>query len=159
MKKIICVLLILSTSLSNATIHKKNEFYVDIELDKKHLLIDCSEDKKENWAMLGFHLLDRDIYYFFFSRRPQTIKQCRKDKTEYLKILSKGQAVRLVGVGGNGDEELSDKERKMSQAPFSKAKKIYASFFVSLTSNGKCKGYFSDDCELDKYLPPSLRTK
>jgi len=140
---------ILTISNALAVIHKKTEYFVDIELSNKQFRIDCSGGPKDDNSIVGFHLLDGDTYYLFYYRRVVTVKQCHQLRKEYMDIIKDSDTVRIVG--NHPDEEVQvDSDRKKSPAPFNKAKKIIDSFFIRLQVGNKCKAYFSEHCDLPK---------
>lgn len=152
---LILYFMILTINPCLAKIHNKTAYFIDIELDKKHFLITCSDHPEDNTSYIAFNLLDGDTYYFFVYLRPLTPKMCKEEKEEYLKIVRKGQTVRLVGH--HPDEELiTEKKRKEKYPkgylpPFKYAKKVVTAPFARLQGEkGGCKAYFEDDCDLPK---------
>jgi|GEM_PF-4381565 len=143
------VFLAFMTNSEAAVIHKRNQYFIDVELSKKQFLIDCSGGPKDDNSIIGFHLLDGDTYYLLYYRRAVTVKHCHKLRQEYMDVVKNSETVRIVGH--HPDEELMlDSDRKKSPAPFNKSKKIISATFIRLQANGKCKAYFSDDCDLPK---------
>jgi hypothetical protein len=141
--------ILLMTCEAFARIHKRTEYFLDIELSKKQFLIDCSGGPKDDNSIVGFHLLEGDTYYLFYYRRVRTVKECHELRKEYMDMLKDYDTVRIVG--NHPDESVMiDSERKGSPAPFNKAKKIVSSFFIRLHAGDKCKAYFSEDCDLPK---------
>jgi hypothetical protein len=142
------VVLILVTLPSFAFIHKRTSHFLDIELSKDNSKIECSEHPKNNTSYLSFNLLHQGVYYFFYCRRPFSIKECRIQKEEYLKILEKVSYVRMVGISPV-EEQVKDSTLRNYKMPF-KAEKVISSVFIRLQAGDKCKAYFEDDCELSK---------
>ena len=142
------VFFILVSLSSFAVIHKRTSHFLDIELSKENSKIECSEHPKNNTSFLSFNLLDQGVYYFFYCRRPFSIKECRNQKEEYLKILEKGDSVRVVGISPV-EEQMKDSTLRNYKMPF-KAEKVISSVFIRLQAGGRCKAYFEDDCELPK---------
>ena len=137
------------TCEAQATIHKKTEYFIDIELSKKQLLLDCSGGPKDDNSIVGFNLLDGETYYSFFYRRVRTVKECHELRKEYMDMLKGHETVRIVG--NHPDESvIQDSDRRKIPTPFNKAKKVVASFFIRLQAGDKCKAYFSEHCELPK---------
>lgn len=132
-----------------ALIHKHTQYFVDIELPKNQVLIDCSDHPENNTSYMGFDLVDHDVCYSFYYRRPLTVKMCHQQKKEYMEIIEKGISVRVVGIGPEV-ELIKDSERMKFSAPCNKAKKLIWATFIRLQANNKCKAYFADDCELPK---------
>jgi hypothetical protein len=136
-------------SKTSAIIHKRLDYFIDIELSKKTFTMDCSGGEKDDNSILGFNLLDSDIYYSFFYRRVRTVKECLQIRKEYLSLLKNQKTVRIVG--DHPDESIiSESDRKMIPAPYNKANKKVSAFFIRLQSGNKCRAYFSEDCDLPK---------
>ncbi len=130
-----------------AFIHASTPNFLDIELSKKHFLIDCSGNRKNDNSIVGFHLLDGETYYLFYYRAVRTAKRCHELRDEYMGLIKNQNTVRIVG--NHPDESIMlDSDRGMSPAAFRKAKKMVSSVFVRLQAGNKCKAYFSEDCEL-----------
>lgn len=129
-----------------AIVYAKIENFVDVELNKKYFLIDCSNRGGKN-TLVGFNLLDEDIYYHFYYRGIRSVKRCNELRKEYMSMLKGHDFVRIVG---NGPDEsiILDSDRKKLPFPFSNAKKIISSVFIRLQAGNKCKAYFLEDCEL-----------
>lgn len=132
-----------------ALIHKSTQYFIDVELPKNQLSIDCSDHPENSTSYLGFELLDKDVCYSFYYRRPISVKMCHEQKKEYAKIIERGP-VRVVGIKPE-IEIMKDSERMKFSALCSKAaKKIVWATFIRLQAGNKCKAYFEDDCELPK---------
>lgn len=145
------VLLLLTTLFAApvyALVHKRTTYFLDIELSKENSKIECSEHPKNNTSYLSFNLLDQGAYYFFYCRRPFSIKECRIQKEEYLKIAERAGSIRIVGIMPK-EELMKDSTLRKYKMPF-KAEKVISSVFVRLQAGDKCKAYFEDDCELPK---------
>lgn len=136
-------------SQPSAVIHKKLDYFIDIELSKKTFSMDCSGDRKDDNSILGFNLLDGDIYYSFFYRRVRTVKECHQVRREYLNLIKNQKTVRIVGDHPD-DSIISQSDRKMIPVPYNKATKKVSAFFIRLQAGNKCKAYFSEDCDLPK---------
>lgn len=132
-----------------ALIHKRTQYFIDIELPKNQVLIDCSDHPRNNTSYLSFNFLHKDDYYFFYYRRPLSIRLCHEQKEEYIKMIQEGQFVRVVGIKPEV-ELMKDSERMKYPASFNKAKKSISATFIRLQANNRCKAYFADDCELPK---------
>jgi len=132
-----------------ALIHKRTQYFIDIELPKNQALIDCSDHPENNTSYLGFDLHEQNVCYSFYYRRPMSVKMCHEQKKEYMKIIKKGQLVRIVGIKPE-IELMKDSERMKFSAPCNKAKKLVWATFIRLQANNRCKAYFADDCELPK---------
>lgn len=149
MKIVWSFILIFFFSNSYAMIHKRTEYFLDIEISKKQFLITCSGEPKDKISIVGFHLLDGDTYYLFFYRGIRSTKRCIELKKEYIDMLKNRDNVRIVG--NHPDEKLMlDPDKKTSPVPFKNAKKIISSFFIRLQGGDKCKAYFSEHCDLPK---------
>jgi hypothetical protein len=142
------VFFILVSLPSFAVVHKRTSHFLDIEISKENSKIECSEHHKNNTSYLSFNLLDQGIYYFFYCRRPFSIKECRIQKEEYFKILEKAGSVRVVGISPV-EEHMRDSTLRNYKMPF-KAEKVISSVFIRLQAGSRCKAYFEDDCELPK---------
>lgn len=140
---------LITTSKVQAVIHKRTEYFLDIELSKKDFLMTCSAGPKDDNSIVGFDLLDGDTYYSFYYRRVRTVKECNRLRKEYMDMLEKHNTVRIV-ANHPIEKLILDSERKEYPAPFSKAKKIISGPFIRLQAGDKCKAYFSEDCDLPK---------
>ncbi len=136
-------------SQPSAVIHKRLDYFIDIEFSKKTFSMDCSGGRKDDNSILGFNLLDGDIYYSFFYRRVRTVKECHQVRKEYLNLVKNQKTVRIVGDHPT-EAIISESDKKMIPAPYNKAKKMVAAFFIRLLAGKKCKSYFSEDCQLPK---------
>lgn len=137
------------TGEAQTVIHKRTEYFLDIELSKKQFLIDCSGGPKDDNSIVGFNLLDGDTHYSFYYRRVRTVKECHELRKEYMDMLKDHDTVRIVG--NHPDERVMlDSERKGRPTPFNKAKKIISAPFIRLQAGNKCKAYFSEHCDLPK---------
>ena len=134
---------------AQAVIHKRTEYFLDIEISKKQILIDCAGGLENNNSIVGFHLLDGDTYYFSYYRRVWPMKECHQLQKEYMSIV-KYQANARIVISHPLESSMEDKSRKEWPAPFNKAKKMISGPFIRLQAGGKCKAYFSEDCELPK---------
>jgi hypothetical protein len=143
------IVLIVAISNAQAVIHKKTEYFLDIELNKKQFLLDCSDGLENNNSIIGFHLLDGDTYYFAHYRRVWPMRECHKLRKEYLGLLKNDATVRIV-IDHPLESNMSDKSRKEWPAPFNRAKKMISGPFIRLQAGDKCKAYFSKDCDLPK---------
>jgi hypothetical protein len=148
MRLLTLVCFILVSQSSFADVHKRTLHFLDIEISKVNLKIECSEYPKNNTSFLSFNLLDQGIYYFFYCRKPFSLKECRIQKEEYLKILEKAGSVRVVGISPV-EEQMKDSTLRNYKMPF-KAEKVISSVFIRLQAGDRCKAYFEDDCELPK---------
>ena len=134
---------------AQAVIHKRTEYFLDIELSKKQILIDCASGLENNNSIVGFHLLDGDTYYFSYYRRVWPMKECHQLQKEYMSIV-KYQANARIVISHPRESSMEDKSRKEWPAPFNKAKKMISGPFIRLQAGGKCKAYFSEDCDLPR---------
>lgn len=134
---------------SLAVIHKRTEYFLDIELSKKQFLITCSGGPKDDNSIVGFHLMDGDTYYNFYYRRVRTVKECHELRKEYMDMLKECDTVRIV-ANHPTERLMLDSEKKASPAPFNKSKKIIFGPFIRLQAGAKCKAYFSEHCDLPK---------
>lgn len=134
---------------AQAVIHKRTEYFLDIELSKKQILIDCAGELENNNSIVGFHLLDGDTYYFSYYRRVWPMKECHQLQKEYMSIV-KYQANARIVISHPRESSMEDKSRKEWPAPFNKAKKMISGPFIRLQAGGKCKAYFSEDCDLPR---------
>jgi len=111
-------------------IHKRTEYFLDIEISKKQFLITCSGEPKDKISIVGFHLLDGDTYYLFFYRGIRSTKRCIELKKEYIDMLKNRDNVRIVG--NHPDEKLMlDPDKKTSPVPFKNAKKSFHLFLYA----------------------------
>lgn len=147
--KLMIVLLLFISSPGFAVTHKRTSRFIDIELNKNQLSIDCSGHPINKTSYISFNLLDGDTYYFFYYRRPLNIKMCREQREEYMHIVNEAGTARIVGIMPD-EEVIKDSDRKKYPAGFNKAKKMVAATFIRLQGKDKCKSYFEDDCELPK---------
>jgi hypothetical protein len=149
MKTIWTIFLTVWINNVQAVIHKKTEYFLDIELNKKQFLLDCHGGLENNNAIVGFHLLDGDTYYFSYYRRVWPMKECQQLKKDYMELLKNHNTVRIVLI--HPDESLMNKKRRKDwPAPFNGAKKLISGAFIRLQAGDKCKAYFSEDCDLPK---------
>jgi hypothetical protein len=149
MRLIFLIVLIFVTANASAVIHKRTEYFLDLELSKKTFLITCSGGPQDDNSILSFHLMDGDTYYNFYYRRVRTVKDCHKLKIEYMDMLKEHDTVRIV-ANHPTESEMSVSEAKAESAPFNKARKIIFGPFIRLQTGNKCKDYFSKDCDLPK---------
>jgi hypothetical protein len=136
------------TSPAFAIVHKKTQYFVDVEVTKDKISIECSDHPENNTSYLGFDLLDQDVFYSFHYRRPLTPKMCKEQKAEYLEIIKPGQRVRVVGIEPSY-ELMKDSILNKYPQPFKATNSVMATF-IRLQANNKCKAYFSEHCELPK---------
>jgi hypothetical protein len=132
-----------------AIIHKKTQYFLDIELNKKQFLLDCSGGLENNNAIVGFHLLENDTYYFAYYRRVWPMKDCLKLQRDYMRLLENNSTVRLV-IDHPGESLMKNKNKSGWPTPFNQAKKMVSGPFIRLQAGDKCKAYFSEDCDLPK---------
>ena len=149
MKFYLSLILVLTVFHVHAVIHKRTQYFLDIELNKKYFLIDCYGGLENNNSIVGFHLLDGDKYYYAHYRRVWPMKECRLLRKAYLKLLKNSSTVRLV-IDHPIESNMSEKSKKEWPAPFNKAKKMISGPFIRLQSGDKCKAYFSEHCDLPK---------
>lgn len=148
MKITLLIQILIMASPAFALIHKKTPYFIDIELNKDKVSIECSDHPENNTSYLGFNLLDQDVYYLFYYRRPLTPKMCKQQKAEYMEIIKAGKLVRIVGI--QPDYELL-KESTLSKYPLPyEATYSVSTTFIRLQANNKCKAYFIEHCELPK---------
>ena len=147
-------LLFLLTSASvyaSVTMHKRTQYFVDVEANKKDVWINCSDHPENGTSYLSFRLHDGDQVYFFYYRRPRNIKQCHEEKKEYYKMIEGEETVRIVGTSPNESvPEPKYKYIKGIPERFTNTKKETSAVFTRLQVKNKCKSYFPDDCELPK---------
>lgn len=134
---------------AEAKIHKRTQYFLDIELSKEHFLIDCSGGLGNNNSIVGFHLLDGDRYYFSYYRRVWPIKECLELRREYMDLLKNHATVRVV-IDHPRESSMVDKNKEEWPAPFNGAEKLISGAFIRLQAGNKCKAYFSEDCDLPK---------
>ncbi len=150
MIKALSLAIFLTIPLAESTVvHKRTQGLIDIEGTKKDIWISCSPVKDASF--LEVRILDSDKVYLFFYRRVQEREQCLKAKNEYEKMVNYGGTVRVVGI--RPDEEVNEpKYRKVKGIPerFTNVNKLTSAYFVRLQVKGKCKPYFSEDCDLPK---------
>lgn len=147
--RLILLLILLSFSVPTfAIILKRTQYFLDIEISKMNSKIECSEHPKNDTSYLSFNLLDQGVYYFFYCRRPFSIKGCRTQKDEYLRIVDKESSVRIVGIMPL-EELMKNSTLRKYKMPYT-AEKVISSVFIRLQAGNKCKAYFADDCELSK---------
>jgi len=108
---------------AQAVIHKRTEYFLDIELSKKQLLIDCAGGLENHNSIVSFHLLDGDTYYFSYYRRVWPMKECHQLQKEYMSIV-KYQANARIVISHPRESSMEDKSRKEWPAPFNKVKKM-----------------------------------
>ena len=149
MKLILPLILAFVMINAQAVIHKRTEYFLDIELSKKQILIDCASGLENNNSIVGFHLLDGDTYYFSYYRRVWPMKECHQLQKEYMSIVKYQSNARIV-ISHPRESSMEDKSRKEWPAPFNKAKKMISGPFIRLQAGGKCKAYFSEDCDLPR---------
>lgn len=149
MRKTWSLVIIIAISNAQAVIHKKTEYFLDIELNKKQFLLDCSGGLENNNSIIGFHLLDGDTYYFAHYRRVWPMKECHKLRKAYMGLLKNHETVRIV-IDHPLESNMSDMSRKEWPAHFNKAKKMIFGPFIRLQAGSKCMAYFSEDCDLPK---------
>lgn len=130
-----------------ALIHKRTQYFIDIELSKNQILIDCSDHPENNTSYLGFELLEQNVCYSFYYLNPMSVKMCHQQKKEYMKMIENWQIVRVVGIKPE-IELMKDSERMKFSAPCNKATKLVWATFIRLQVNNRCKAYFEDHCEL-----------
>jgi hypothetical protein len=151
MRSAIFFLLASSSIYASVTMHKRTQYFIDIEANKKDVWIDCSDHPENGTSYLGFRVHDSDRVYFFYYRRPRNIKQCHEEQKEYHKMMEGGETVRIVGI--TPDESAPDSKYlhiKGIPVRFTNTKKEISSVFIRLQVKNKCKSYFPDDCELPK---------
>jgi hypothetical protein len=149
MKCIWFATIIFITYNSHAAIHKKTQYFLDIELNKNQFLIECSGGLENNNAIVGFHLLDGDTYYFSFYRRVWPMKDCQQLQKDYMKLLKNHNTVRLV-INHPIEDLMNEKRREEWPTPFNRAKKMISGPFIRLQAGDKCKAYFPEHCDLPK---------
>ena len=93
--------------------------------------------------------MDGDTYYFSYYRRVWPMKECHQLQKEYMSIV-KYQANARIVISHPRESSMEDKSRKEWPAPFNKAKKMISGPFIRLQAGGKCKAYFSEDCDLPR---------
>lgn len=148
--RLICFFIqILVTFKAQALIHKRTQYFLDIELNKKHFLLDCSGGLENNNSIVGFHLLNGDTYYFAYYRRVWPMKECMQLHKDYMKLLENHSTVRIV-IDHPDESIMEEKSKKEWPAPFNKAKKMISGPFIRLQAGDKCKAYFSEHCDLPK---------
>ncbi len=131
--------------------HKRTQYFIDIEANKKDVWIDCSDHPENGTSYLGFRVRDSDRVYFFYYRRPRNIKQCHEEQKEYHKMMEGGETVRIVGITPN-ESAPDSKYLYIKGIPerFTNTPKKISSVFIRLQVKKKCRSYFPDDCELPK---------
>lgn len=149
MRLIFLLVIILEATNASAVIHKRTEYFLDIELSKKTFLITCSGGPRDDNSIVSFNLMDGDTYYNFYYRRVTTVKNCHRLKKEYMDMLKEHDTVRIVSNHPT-EREMTVSEVKAESAPFNKAKIIIFGPFIRLQAGDKCKAYFSKDCDLPK---------
>jgi hypothetical protein len=142
-------LILFMTFKAFAIIHKRTEYFLDIEVSKKNFLIDCFGGLENNNSIVGFNLLDGDTYYFAYYRRVWPMKECHQLRKKYMDLLKTHATVRVV-IDHPDERMMTDKERMQWPAPFNKAKKLISGPFIRLQAGDKCKAYFSEHCDLPK---------
>jgi hypothetical protein len=149
MRFIFFINIIILACNAQAIIHKRTEYFLDIELIKEQFLIKCRGGLENSNAIVGFHLLDEDTYYYSYYRRVWPMKECLQLQKDYMELLENNNTVRIVLI--HPDESLMiEKRRKEWPAPFNGAKKMISGAFIRLQAGDKCKAYFSEDCDLQK---------
>lgn len=141
--------IIFFTSEAQAKIHKRTEYFLDIEISKKQFQVDCSGGPKDDNSIVGFDLLDGDTYYSLYYRRVRTVKECHELRKEYMDMLKDHDTVRIVG-NHPIERMMLESEKKSRSAPFNKARRRISASFIRLQAGNKCKAYFSEDCDLPK---------
>jgi hypothetical protein len=136
MRSILFLILFFLIGNAQAVIHKRTEYFLDIELSKKQFLFDCSGGLENDNSIIGFHLLDGDTYYFAYYRRVWPMKECKQLQTDYLGLLKNSATVRLV-IDHPKEGDMDKNSREECLAPF-----------IRLQAGDKCKAYFSKDCDL-----------
>ena len=150
MRQCSCLLIFfLLTGKSQALIHKKTEYFLDIELKKKDFFINCSGGPKDDNSILSINLMDGDTFYNFYYRRVITLKQCYQHKKVYMDMLKAVQFLRIVASHPT-ERRMLDSEKKAVPNPFKKAIKIIYGPFIRLQAGDKCKANFFEHCELPK---------
>ncbi|MBP7845758.1 MAG: hypothetical protein KA116_13205 [Proteobacteria bacterium] len=151
MKVVLLLFLTSASAFSSVEVHKRTQNFVDIEVNKKDVWMDCSDHPNSGNSYLGFRVLDGDRIYSFFYRRPLTIKNCQKEEREYRKMMESEETVRIVGTSPS-DEIPDPKYKYIKGIPerFTNIQKKTSSYFARLQSKNKCKAYFPNDCELPK---------
>jgi hypothetical protein len=150
MRQCSCLLIFfLFAGKSQALIHKKTEYFLDIELSNKDFFINCSGGPKDDNSILSINLMDENTYYNFYYRRVIKLKQCYEHKKEYMDMLRGAQFLRIVASHPT-ERPMLDSEKKAVPNPFNKAIKIIYGPFIRLQAGDKCKAYFSEDCDLPR---------
>jgi hypothetical protein len=152
--KIVLSLLLASISVSSSAsvkVHKRTQYFVDIEANKKDVWISCTDHPENGTSYLGFHIYDGDKVYFFNYRRPRGLKQCHDEKAEYHKMMEGEEIARIVGISPD-ESAPNPKYLHIKGIPerFTNTKKEISSVFIRLQVKNRCKSYFPDDCELSK---------
>ena len=78
--------------------HKRTQYFINIEANKKDVWIDCTDHPENETSYLGFRVHDSDRVYFFYYRRPRNIKQFHEEHKEYQKMMEGGETRRIVGI-------------------------------------------------------------
>lgn len=150
--KILLLLLFISSSVfSSVKIHKRINYFIDIEANKKDVWLSCTDQLDSGNSYMGVYVLNGDMVYFFFYRRPLTVKHCHEEEKEFHKIMEGGETVRIVGTHPS-DQIPDPKYKNIKGIPerFTNTKKETSSYFTRLQVKDKCKAYISNHCELPK---------
>jgi hypothetical protein len=131
--------------------HRLTANFVDIEVSSAQVWFGCSRGPVSGNASMVFYVLDGETNYFFFYRSVRyDLKMCREIEAEYRRITRGAPSVRIVGI--HPDEHAGPMKHPDKAVPvrFTKPPKIVSSVFIRLQAQGRCKAYFSDDCDLPK---------
>jgi hypothetical protein len=103
-------------------------------------VIRCPEHPKNDASYLTINLLDQGAYFFFYGRRPFSVKDYRTQREEYLKIANEAGFVRTVGIMPL-EEPMKNSTLRNYKMPFT-AEKVISATFIPLSANNKYKAYF-----------------
>ena len=136
---------------SRAIIHKKTQYFIDIEVPIEHSWVGCSDDdpKSENSLML-FYGLDGDESHEFHYRRIYDVPMCLEAEREYHQIMKSAKTVRLVGHHPTVFSGPKPPVTQRVPQRFSAPQKITWWTFSRLQVGDQCKAYFPIDCDHPK---------
>ncbi len=101
---------------------------------------------------MGFDIFDGETAYSYYYRRPRTIKDCKEEEKDYMKMLKGAKTFRIVGVGFNKPEqEPIPKPFRKRDSNSKKLVKSISLAFERLQVGQLCKSYFDGNCDPKNY--------
>lgn len=154
MKKVIILILFIlnSCAISPVKIYNQSSDFIDIEVVKDNLFLECIEiDKKENKSLMTFYAVNDDTIHQFIFRRISETDWCEnKIKKAYNELIKNMPQARLVGISPL-NREKNDLHDKSVPEKLKKPSYLINWTFIRLETERGCKAYFDTGCDPENY--------